>query len=204
MVHDVYADMTAKVKGRCGYDDEDTVNSAIDVFNYYCSAAEDKVTTKVTDTARQKYPTAVGGAGVEGEPGPTQTDARDGSNGTSGGDSVAPGVIAGAVVGSIVGIAFIVGGIFWFLRHRKLNAAEKSTPAVSDGNDDFMGGGAELEDRSKFTTPRQEMDVPSPRLAPSELSGVTRQNRPYDTGPGGWSSNRDGLSDTRYELEGQN
>jgi hypothetical protein len=203
MVHDVYADMTAKVKGRCGYDDDDTVNSAIDVFNYYCSAAEGKVTTKVTDTARQKYPTAVGGAGVEGEPGPTQTDARDGDNRTSGGDSVAPGVIAGAVVGSVVGIALIVGGTFWFLRHRKLNAAEKSAPAASDGND-LMGGGAELEDRSKFTTPRQEMDVPSPRVAPSELSGVTRQNRPHGPGPEGLSSNRNGLSDTRYELEGQN
>ncbi|KAL2214397.1 hypothetical protein CC79DRAFT_146151 [Sarocladium strictum] len=203
MVHDVYADMTAKVKGRCGYDDDDTVNSAIDVFNYYCSAAEGKVTTKVTDTARQKYPTAVGGAGVEGGPGPTQTDARDGDNRTSGGDSVAPGVIAGAVVGSVVGIALIVGGTFWFLRHRKINAAEKSTLAASDGND-FTGGGAELEDRSKFTTPRQEMDVPSPRLAPSELSGVTQQNRPHGPGPEGLSSNRNGLSDTRYELEGQN
>lgn len=204
MVHDVYGSMTAKVKVGCGYDDEDSVNSAIDVFNYYCSAADAKVTAKVSDTARQKYPTAVeaadstsGGAKETGGGGGGSN--QDGDDEGSGSPNA--GVIAGAVVGSIVGVALVAGGIFWFIRHRKRHAAADA--AASRSNGDVNAGAGELEDRSNLVSPKYEMHTPSPQVASSELSGVPRSTPPPGFGPAELPNDqRFQQSTTRYELGG--
>ncbi|KAM0276007.1 hypothetical protein ACHAQH_007177 [Verticillium albo-atrum] len=119
MLQKVYESMTARAGLNCGFTNKDPVYSAIDVLNYYCSAAEDKVVAAVTDTATQPYPTASQGGG-SGADGASQTGAS-GSNGEQdgSGSAASPGIIAGAVVGGVVGVAVIIGAIFWFVRRKR-------------------------------------------------------------------------------------
>lgn len=205
MSNNVYNDMTAQVKYECGFEDEDTVKSAVDVFEYYCSAAEDKVTAKVSDTARQKYPTAVeaedsssgraretdGGNGGDSK----EADNEAGSGGPS------AGVIAGAVVGSVVGVALIAGGVFWLIRHRRRHTSAAKA-ATTGPNGDANPGVGELEDRSNLASPKYEMSTSTPQVAGSELSGVTTSTPTSAFGAAELPSDRFQQPTTRYELGG--
>lgn len=115
--------MTGRVAVNCGYSDKEPVYSAVDVLNYYCSAAEGKVVADITDTATESYPTASHGEG-SGSGGAQQTGGSGNTDddGGEGGSAMSPGTIAGAVIGAVLGVAIIIGAIFWFVRRRRTAA----------------------------------------------------------------------------------
>ncbi|EGY21356.1 uncharacterized protein VDAG_02880 [Verticillium dahliae VdLs.17] len=181
MLHKVYESMTARAGINCGFTNKEPVYSAIDVLNYYCSAAENKVVALVTDTATQLYPTASegGGAGADGAR-QTGGNSENGDQGESD-SAVGPGVIAGAVVGGVVGLAAIIGAVVWFVRRRR-RAHDAGMVVVAPPGDylkpELDGSGqnaprAELGALASSFTPTQKSLSPGQEIGGSELLGTT-------------------------------
>ncbi|KAH7276030.1 hypothetical protein B0J15DRAFT_507479 [Fusarium solani] len=143
------ASLTSLVKGYCDSTNIGNVTSAVDVFRYYCSAAESLVVATVGESIHQSYPTASSGAGAgSGATGPVRTGSghatltgsdglpeETGSSGSSGdGDSAGNGKnkdesggtnivpIAGGIAGVVV-VAAIGIGLFMFIRRRRQREA---------------------------------------------------------------------------------
>lgn len=145
----ISSSLTELVKDYCDSTNIGNVTSAVDVFRYYCSAAESLVVATVGESIHQSYPTASSGAGAgAGATGPVRTGSghatltgsdglpeETGSSGSSGdgdsagndknkdesgGTNIVP--IAGGIAGVVV-VAAIGTGLFMFIRRRRQREA---------------------------------------------------------------------------------
>ncbi|EAQ85019.1 hypothetical protein CHGG_09033 [Chaetomium globosum CBS 148.51] len=180
MTMDVLRDITSSVKWDCSSTATEDVSSAVAVFDYYCSAAEAKVTAAgVSNSIEQTYPatrattngpkqTGNGGNSDSSDDG-NGNSGSDGSDGSSqGGDNESSsgsntGVIVGAVVGVIGGLAVIGAIIFFVLRARRNRPDSLRIP--DNANDPPVplgpyGGKAELASDS-VASPRPPSPSPS-------------------------------------------
>ncbi|KAI6780956.1 uncharacterized protein J7T54_003098 [Emericellopsis cladophorae] len=129
--------LTSDVRWYCDVTATADVSSALDILDYYCSAARDEVTAQVTvSTSESAYPTAESGTTSSTPPGETGTSGDDNSSGddqnstststsssSNGGDGTSKtAVIAGSVIGGLVLIVAIVA-LIWFIRRRKMRAS---------------------------------------------------------------------------------
>ncbi|KAJ4270529.1 hypothetical protein NW762_002216 [Fusarium torreyae] len=162
----ISSSLTEKVKDYCDSTRIANVTSAIDVFRYYCSAAESLVVATVSQSIFQSYPTASSGAG-SGATGPrstgstaaTSTSGTDvaGESGDSDKDkdegeskiSIMP--IAGGVAGVVV-IAALGAGLFLIIRRkrqRETKGEELSNsadgPSEYSGHPELMGNSAYIK-----------------------------------------------------------
>ncbi|KAF5025783.1 hypothetical protein F66182_2116 [Fusarium sp. NRRL 66182] len=147
----ISSSLTERVKDYCDSTHIANVTSAIDVFRYYCSAAESLVVATVSQSIFQSYPTASSGAG-SGATGPVKT----GSAATSGTDAASEtstrnedkeqgdsninivpiaGGVAGVVVLATVGIGLFI--IIRRKRKRQTQGVELSNSA--DGPPEYTG-----------------------------------------------------------------
>ncbi|RSL98900.1 hypothetical protein CDV31_012421 [Fusarium ambrosium] len=158
----ISSSLTSLVKGYCDSTNIGNVTSAVDVFRYYCSAAESLVVATVGESIHQSYPTASSGAGAgAGATGPIRTGSghatltgsdglpeETGSSGSSGdgdsagndkskdesgGTNIVP--IAGGIAGVVV-VAAIGTGLFMFIRRRKRRESQgMKISNAGDGRD---------------------------------------------------------------------
>lgn len=165
----ISSSLTSLVKGYCDSTSIGNVTSAVDVFRYYCSAAESLVVATVGESIYQSYPTASSGAGAgAGATGPVRTGSghatltgsdglpeetgSSGSNGDgngagndkdkeeSGGTNIVP--IAGGIAGVVVFAA--LGTLLFMLirrrRQRESRGVEISNPGDGrDGPPEYTG-----------------------------------------------------------------
>ncbi|KAM5365369.1 hypothetical protein ACJA88_012551 [Fusarium oxysporum] len=142
------------------------VTSAIDVFRYYCSAAESLVVATVSQSIFQSYPTASSGAGsgttVPGMTGSAGATATSSSNTAKESDpghedkeddesktSIAP--IAGGVAGAVV-VAALGAGLFLCIRRKRQRQAKGEElsnnadgPPEYTGHPELMGNSAYIK-----------------------------------------------------------
>lgn len=138
----VYSRMTFGLQYDCSYTSSDIPSSAVDVLDFYCSAAKDQVVATVTESVSQSYATAYEGSGSgSDEPQETGTGGdgehdggnQEGESGSGGGISKGA-TIAAAVVGGVAGL-LIIAAIFWFVRrrsHKKTTVAATATTEASE------------------------------------------------------------------------
>ncbi|KAK4200813.1 hypothetical protein QBC40DRAFT_279197 [Triangularia verruculosa] len=117
MTLEISREITSSVKLYCKSTATDDVSSALAVYNYYCSAAENKVTAAgVTNSVEQTYATGISGGGPRATGGPGSSSGGGNSGGNSnkdGGSSETNiGTIVGIVAGSVAGIA-LLGALIW-------------------------------------------------------------------------------------------
>ncbi|RYP71180.1 hypothetical protein DL771_004980 [Monosporascus sp. 5C6A] len=186
--------ITSNVQRSCATTATEDISSALEVFDYYCSAAKAEVTPDgVTESVS---PTAETGNTVFSGPTPTSEPSSGfGDNGSGSGDSGSDrpgldnfdfgnpsgepssggpngqraasntGAIVGAVVGAVVGLAFIAAGAFFIWRHSR-----KAKSAVNADGDLRTGTGKpELDGTVVAVGP-----VPPPTSSPSP-SGWNKQ-----------------------------
>ncbi|KAH6842919.1 hypothetical protein B0I37DRAFT_418063 [Chaetomium sp. MPI-CAGE-AT-0009] len=201
MTMEVLKVITSSVKWECSSTATEDVSSAVAVFNYYCSAAEAKVTAAgVSNSIEQSYPatraitngpqeTGNGNSGNGGNGDNNNNSNNNGGGGsdgsTQGGDDESSsgtntGVIVGAVVGVIGGLALIGAIVFFVLRARKNRPDSLRIPDNGPGANDVplgvYGGKAELASDS-VASPRP----PSP--SPSTLKVGAIPGRPDTVSP---------------------
>ncbi|KAK4249382.1 hypothetical protein C7999DRAFT_30116 [Corynascus novoguineensis] len=141
MTNHVLKVITSSVKWRCDSTASEDVSSAVSIFDYYCSAAEAKVTPAgISVSVEQSRPgqtgngpqqTGSGGSGSGNGNGSGDSSGNDnGSDGSSqsgdgSGSSSSPGaaVIGGAVTGVVVALAIIGAIVFFILRKVRRNGA---------------------------------------------------------------------------------
>ncbi|KAM0563759.1 hypothetical protein ACHAPJ_001491 [Fusarium lateritium] len=164
----ISSSLTERVKDYCDSTRIANVTSAIDVFRYYCSAAESLVVATVSQSIFQSYPTASSGAG-SGATGPKST-ASAGATATSGTDvadesgasdkdrdkdeggskiSIMP--IAGGVAGIVI-IAALGVGLFLIIRRKRLRETKGEEisnsadgPPEYSGHPELMGNSAYIK-----------------------------------------------------------
>lgn len=133
----VRRDLTSEVKDLCDSTATDILSSANDVWDYYCSAVNDEVVAKVTESIPQTQPTgSVQSRTGSGESSPSETGSAgssdpqndDGDDSSDGGGVNKIAVIVGSVLGGIIGIAIIVGIAFFIRRRNKKAKSEQSHP----------------------------------------------------------------------------
>lgn len=149
------------------------VTSAMDLFDYYCSAAKGEVTASVDESVSQTFASEAtrtgtnngpeqtndSGGGSDGKSGDSQSDgnenddSEDGGGGGGGGAQTA--TIAASVLGGVIAIA-LIGGLAWWIRRRKLKAKAAegdppSAPASFFQNPELHGD--DSRDISKTGTP---------------------------------------------------
>ncbi|RBQ73415.1 hypothetical protein FVER53590_04259 [Fusarium verticillioides] len=162
----ISSSLTERVKDYCDSTHIANVTSAIDVFRYYCSAAESLVVATVSQSIFQSYPTASSGAGPgrtvpgmtgsasatvisssstakESEPGHENKE-DDESN-----TSIAP--IAGGVAGAVV-VAALGAGLFLCIRRKRQRQAKGEElsnnadgPPEYNGHPELMGNSAYIK-----------------------------------------------------------
>ncbi|KAM5341606.1 hypothetical protein ACJ41O_014637 [Fusarium nematophilum] len=161
----ISSSLTSMVKYYCDNTAIANVTSAIEVFEYFCSAAESKVVATVGESIVQSYPTASSGAGA-GATGPAATGSRASGQGTATGSSGAPDEtassaagdskdkdkdegdseggssivpIAGGIAGAVAAVA-IAGGLFLFIRRKRQRESRgEEIPSNNDGAPDYTG-----------------------------------------------------------------
>lgn len=142
MYDEVYSGVSAQLSIYCG--GTSAIAPAIEVLDFYCSAAKNELVVTVTDSASYSYPTAsresrTRPSGVQETSGGNTNNAdesqgRDGDGG--GGGSLSRGsIIAVAVVVSVAGIIAIVSAVWFFRRRSKRQAAA----AVQGGASNYLG-----------------------------------------------------------------
>ncbi|KAL2016312.1 hypothetical protein VTK56DRAFT_3883 [Thermocarpiscus australiensis] len=180
MTAEVLKSITSSVKYRCESTAIEDVNSAVSVYDYYCSAAQAKVTPAgISNSVEQTYPAGRTGSGGAKPTGGNGGGGRNGSgsgNGGSGGtggatddedsNSKGPGtaVIVGAVVGAVAGLALIAVLVFFLVKHAKKREALKISDSGRHGDHPSVplgpyGGKQEL--------PADSVAAPAPRPSPS-------------------------------------
>lgn len=185
--------LTSKVKYYCDNTATAEVRSALEVLDFYCSAANGAVIAAVTELATESYPRPTSGNG-SGSSSPSQTgggkgggggaDAGadkgtgDGSN-TSGSNKKSGSVnktaiIAAAVLGVVVIIA-IIGVVAFILRRRKAKKLreEQMHATALDNN---ANGPPELDDTAKILSPSvagvTELATPTHTPRPELQGGI--------------------------------
>ncbi|KAK0672005.1 hypothetical protein QBC41DRAFT_38250 [Cercophora samala] len=133
MTLELSREISSSVKLYCKSTATEDVSSAISVYNYYCSAAENKVTAAgVTNSVDQTYATGVSGGG------PRATGGTGSSGGGSGGgDSNTDnsssrtnlGMIIGIAAGAIGGLV-LLGALIWRLCKSSRNRQERERLAA--------------------------------------------------------------------------
>jgi uncharacterized protein YneF (UPF0154 family) len=156
MYRSVSSILTSSVKYECDNTATDDLSSAMEVLEYYCSAAESLVVATVTDVAEDAKETSseassrtVSASGAPSETGssgnddvgssgggngdPNQ-DGSDGGDSNSDGSNDNGGISKGALIAIIVlGVIVVLGliaGIAWFIRrkHTRAKAAAAAHP----------------------------------------------------------------------------
>ncbi|KAL1842256.1 hypothetical protein VTJ49DRAFT_5734 [Mycothermus thermophilus] len=170
MTTEVSQELTSWVKSACGSTAVDDVRSAMSVYNYYCEAADAKVTpVGVLNSIEQIYTTREGQSSVPTNPPGSSNGSGSGSDNSSGDDddddsSSGPGtgLIIGAAVGGIGGL--IVLGVIVFFIFRSVRKSKQESLRIPDNAPDVpldsIGGKAELPSDSVAA-------VPPPPASPS-------------------------------------
>lgn len=149
--------LTSSVKYNCDNTATDELSSAMEVFEYYCSAAESKVVATVTDVAEETKGsssevvsrTSAGSSNPPSETAPPGNDnvgSTGGGNGdpnqdgSDGGSSSSKGndegglskgaLIAIIVLAVVVGLG-LIAGIAWFIRRKHMRAKAAAEAAAS-------------------------------------------------------------------------
>lgn len=192
--------LTSYVKWNCDNTATADVTSALDVFAFYCSAAEKEVVVSVTDVATETYPhptnrdtalpsgptktgsSSSSGGGSKGGSSPSQ-GGKDGtsSGGDGGGNSSSinkTAVIAACVLGGVVLIAGIGLVAFFVRRKRNRQMRGEQLPPTAEGSN--YQGPPELDNTAKM--------APHVAVVP-ELHSTVRQElqgnvTPYSLPPG--------------------
>ncbi|KAH7261499.1 uncharacterized protein BKA55DRAFT_504504 [Fusarium redolens] len=162
----ISSSLTERVKDYCDSTHIANVTSAIDVFRYYCSAAESLVVATVSQSIFQSYPTASSGAGsgttVPGMTGSVGATATSSSNTAKESDpghedkddsesktSIAP--IAGGVAGVVI-LAALGAGLFLCIRRKRQRQAKGEElsnnadgPPEYSGHPELMGNSAYIK-----------------------------------------------------------
>ncbi|KAK4127296.1 hypothetical protein N657DRAFT_567028 [Parathielavia appendiculata] len=175
--------ITSSVKYECASTAVDDVSSAVDVYNFYCSAAAGSATaTGVVNSVEQTFPTAASsvarqtgasGSASGSASGNGTAGSTDGSNTGSSGPST--GLIVGAVVGVVGGLALIGAIVFFVFRHIRKNKAESlRNPETGTGPENPpvpqtpFGGKSELASDSVVAA----SELPPSSPAPSTLQAA--------------------------------
>lgn len=174
--------LTSSVKGYCSSTAIDDVTSAVNVLDYYCSAAESKVVATVSESISESSAASVPSRTQAGSSGPLETGGAGG--GANNGDKSGSGndgnkvnkvaVIAASVLGAVV-VIVLVAGLVWFFKRRSQRKRRgeqlpggdaDARPGESDPSKYPNHGVAELSTPSH--TPRPELQGNATSL-PSEL-----------------------------------
>ncbi|KAK4190829.1 hypothetical protein QBC35DRAFT_460791 [Podospora australis] len=167
MTAGILKELTSSVKYSCASTASEDIKSAVDVYNYYCSAARSEVVAAgVTNSIEQPYPPAGSGGGGGGGSGPRPTGGPggggSGGNGSGNGGSNSSGSSNGGAdgsdpqsgsktnIGMIVGIAAgavgglaILGAIIFFL----VKSSKKRREREQLGEELFSGPGTGMEQK---------------------------------------------------------
>jgi hypothetical protein len=193
--------LTSYVKWNCDNTATADVTSALDVFAYYCSAAENEVVVSVTDTATETYPhptnrdtappsspteTGSSGSSSSGSSSGGSSSNQDGKDGSSsggdGGDNSSSinktAVIAACVLGGVVLIAGV--GLVAFFVRRKRNRQMRGDPLPPTAEGPNYQGPPELENTAK---PPPHVAV-VPELHSTERQELQGNVTPYSLPPG--------------------
>ncbi|KAF5668719.1 hypothetical protein FDENT_11743 [Fusarium denticulatum] len=162
----ISSSLTERVKDYCDSTHIANVTSAIDVFHYYCSAAESLVVATVSQSIFQSYPTASSGAGpkttIPGMTGSASATVTSSSNTAKESDSghedkeddesktsIAP--IAGGVAGAVV-VAALGAGLFFCIRRKRQHQSKGEElsnnadgPPEYTGHPELMGNSAYIK-----------------------------------------------------------
>lgn len=165
------ASVTSGIKETCSSTASDDVASALEVFEYYCKAAENKVVATVTESISQSYPTAQSRTGsFPSDPASTETGQSDKGHPSStqkkSKKKVGAAVIAASVLGALIALGVVIGLIIFIRRKR----AKQDAQAAAPSQDEVANAGNyhnELDPNSK--TPSSELDAKSPATAASTL-----------------------------------
>ncbi|GAO19188.1 uncharacterized protein UV8b_08283 [Ustilaginoidea virens] len=158
----VSSSLTSQVKGYCSSTAIDDVTSAISVWEYYCSAAENKVVATVSESVSQTGATGVPSRTQPSAPLASQTGDSAGGNGGNGntGGTNKTGVIVASVLGAIVAVV-AAAGLFFFFRRRNQRTAKEEQISRTE----------ELDTLSKHPYPSVDASIP-------ELSTPSHMPRP--------------------------
>ena len=126
--------LSSSVRGDCDNTATHHVTSAMEVFRFYCSAANDEITATVDESIAQTYAPEATRTGTESGPAPTggnggDSEGQDGDgddNSDGGGNQTA--TIAASVMGAVIGVALIAGAIWWNRRRRQKAKAGPTEP----------------------------------------------------------------------------
>ncbi|KAK4179410.1 hypothetical protein QBC36DRAFT_322585 [Triangularia setosa] len=134
MTLEISREITSSVKQWCKSTATEDISSAIAVYNYYCSAADNKVTAAgVTNSVDQTYATGVSGGGPRATGGPGSSGGGGGgsdSNTDSGSSSRTNlGMIIGIAAGALGGIV-LLGALIWRLCKSSRNRQERERLAA--------------------------------------------------------------------------
>ncbi|KAF9766611.1 hypothetical protein IL306_000962 [Fusarium sp. DS 682] len=185
----ISSSLTEQVKDFCDSTHIANVTSAIDVFRYYCSAAESLVVATVSQSIFQSYPTAgsrpVSGATVPEMTGSVAatatsgTDTAEESNTGHGNKehqesktSIAP--IAGGVAGVVI-VVVLGAGLFLLIRRKRQHQTKGEElsnnadgPPEYTGHPELMGNSAYIKGH---TAPPVVSELPSTSSLKPELAG---------------------------------
>ncbi|KAK5988780.1 hypothetical protein PT974_10269 [Cladobotryum mycophilum] len=142
----VSSSLTSYVKYFCDNTATADVSSALSVWAYYCSAADDKVVASVTETATESYP---------------HPASRTGSAPSKPSETVIAAVVLGVVV-----IVALVGVVAFILRRRRQRQTKGEQLPPTNGPD---GGLGELDNTSK---PVAELLTPGYTQTPELQGGI--------------------------------
>lgn len=130
MLRKVSSTLTSNVRYYCDVTATADVSSALDVLDYYCSAAEGDVVAKVSvsrssSASGAATPSETGSGASKGDS-DTQDDG-DSSSGGGGGENQTA-IIAASVLGGVIAIALVVGVAIFIRRKKKKAAAREVHP----------------------------------------------------------------------------
>ncbi|KAK1755663.1 hypothetical protein QBC47DRAFT_360566 [Echria macrotheca] len=174
MTKEILSSISSGVRYSCESTATDDISSAVNLYNYYCSAAQSLVVASgVTASVEQIYPagTPISGSRSGSGAKPTSTngstsDSSAGANKTSKGPGT--GVIVGVVVGVIVVLALIGVVVFFVMKNARKKREQQlasdqvpmtGRPSTSPGNTEFYNGKQEL--------PAESISGPLPPPSPS-------------------------------------
>lgn len=186
------ASVTSGIKETCSSTASDDVASALEVFEYYCKAAENKVVATVTESISQSYPTAQSRTGsFPSNPASTETGQNNNGHNSSpqkkSKKKVGAAVIAASVLGVLIALGLVIGLIVFIRRKR----AKQNTQAAAPSQGEVANTGSyhnELDPTSQ--TPSSELDAKSPATAVSTLvspQSATQNTAEISTGVPGYA-----------------
>ncbi|KAK0742319.1 hypothetical protein B0T21DRAFT_449013 [Apiosordaria backusii] len=137
MTLEILREITSSVKGYCASTATEDISSAVAVYNYYCSAAENKVSAAgVTNSVDQTYATGVSGGGPRATGGPGSSGGGSSGGGGSDTDNSSSsrtnlGMIIGIAAGALAGIV-LLGALIWRLCKSSRDRRERERLALAN------------------------------------------------------------------------